>query len=85
MGLTLGSAIFFNLTGLIFRRNLPVTRKHARKDDIGAHWTGAGANSIVYAFAAAVTFLSPRIALLLAATPLQSGCTGSLFFSFSVT
>jgi len=60
MGLTLGSAIFSNLTGLIYRWNLPLTRHHAKKDGMRAHWTGLGASGVVSTFAAAATCLAPR-------------------------
>lgn len=60
MGLTFGSAIFSNLAGLIYKWNLPLTRHHAKKDGIRAHWTGAGASGVVITFAAAATCLAPR-------------------------
>lgn len=60
MGLTLGSAIFSNLAGLIYRWNLPLTAHHAKKDGIRAHWTGSGASGVVSTFAAAATCLIPR-------------------------
>lgn len=60
MGLTLGSAIFSDLAGLIYKWNLPLTRHHAKKDGIRAHWTGAGASGVVITFAAAATCLAPR-------------------------
>ena len=60
MGLTLGSAIFSNLTYLVYRWNKPLDTPYAESDDIRAHWSGAGASGVVNAFATAATCLAPR-------------------------
>jgi membrane associated rhomboid family serine protease len=59
MGLTLGSAIFSNLTDLVYTWNKPLDTRYA-EDDIRAHWPGAGASGVANAFATAATCLAPR-------------------------
>jgi membrane associated rhomboid family serine protease len=60
MGLTLGSAIFSNLTSLIYRRNAPLDPRYAEAEDMRAHPSGGGASGILNAFATAATCLAPR-------------------------
>lgn len=60
VGLTLGSAIFGNLAGLIYRWNGPLDPRYVKEDDIRAHWSGAGASRVAYTFATAATCLAPR-------------------------
>lgn len=59
MGLTFGSAIFGNLTGLVHRWNEPLDTRYAAADDIRAYWSGAGASGVASAFATAATYLTP--------------------------
>jgi membrane associated rhomboid family serine protease len=58
--LTLGSAIFSNLTCLVYRWNKPLDPRFAKADDIRAHWSGAGASGVANAFATVATCLAPR-------------------------
>lgn len=60
MGLTLGSAVFGNLAGLIYRWNSPLDLRYAKEGDIRAHWSAAGASGVTNTFATAATCLAPR-------------------------
>jgi membrane associated rhomboid family serine protease len=60
MGLTLGSAIFSNLTGLVYRWNKLLDPCFAEADDTRAHWSDAGASGVANTFATAATYLAPR-------------------------